>query len=141
VKIEIRGKTSAKNILTTAILNTGYESEQPELTIPEKVGKLLGILPKAPHHATLSAFKTAGGIIDMLYLEKEANIRIVCKDKISRFITCNLAISHFEDEILISDVAIEKLRVEIINPGKGMWRFKGEKKLRTSELPQKWERE
>ena len=43
-----------------------------------------------------------------------------------------------EDEVLLCDKAIDALEIELVKPGKGLWRFRGETALRKSVSAKRW---
>jgi hypothetical protein len=47
-------------------------------------------------------------------------------------------VSLLEYEVLISDALAEELGIVILAPKTGLWRFRDEDKVRTSEAPQYW---
>jgi hypothetical protein len=50
----------------------------------------------------------------------------------------NVTVSLLEYEVLISDALAEELGIVILAPKTGLWKFKDEDKVRTSETPQYW---
>jgi len=59
-------------------------------------------------------------------------LTVIEEDETSKTITCNVIVSLREKEVLLSDAVIEELGIEILSPKTGIWRFKGEEKLRRS---------
>jgi hypothetical protein len=53
-------------------------------------------------------------------------------------VKCDAMISLLEYEVLISDALAEELEIVILAPKTGLWRFRDEDKVRTSETPQHW---
>jgi hypothetical protein len=64
--------------------------------------------------------------------------RQITEDKVSKAVNCALVISELERELFLSDMAIDGLEIVIESPGKGLWRFKDEAKVRASVEPQYW---
>lgn len=137
VKVRISTKGSL-SVEANALLNTGFESDVPEVIVPTRVAEALDIWPRLPNGTAIKAFETAGGTIRMPLIREAVEIEVVTKDRVTKPVKCSLAISEVESEVLLSDRAIDEFGIIIISPGKGVWRFKGERRLRSSEEPQYW---
>ena len=60
--IRIRLETVSKAKLTTAaIANSAFESEEPELILPESAAENLKLYPKFPAGTEVGDFRVAGG--------------------------------------------------------------------------------
>lgn len=53
-------------------------------------------------------------------------------------VTSSLAISPIEKEVIISDKLTSELNIVLEDCGAGLWKFKGENKIRKSVKPQLW---
>jgi hypothetical protein len=134
VKIEIK---AGKNVIqSSAVLNTGFESDAPEVLIPFKIAEALGLHQKPK---TQRLYQTADmSPITLFCVPRGTKIRVVAEGKKTRYAPCVSVISERQNEILLSDKVIETFKIEIINAKKGLWRFRGEKKIRYSPVPQYW---
>jgi len=50
----------------------------------------------------------------------------------------DVVIAEFADEALLNNKIISALKIVLEDPGEGLWRFRGEEKLRRTERPQRW---
>lgn len=117
IKVEIvRGKNKVK---TNALVNSGYETEEPELLIPVNLAKRLKIYPKLLPNTTIEIYSTAGENTQMYFTPKCVKVRAITPDRISKEILCDLSISESEKEVLLSDCLSEKLGIMITNLFKG----------------------
>jgi hypothetical protein len=141
VGVRVRVRISSKMgsaVEAASLLNTGFESESPEVLVPVRVAEALGFWPKLPEGAVIRAYETAGGVVRMPTVEEGIEVQVVASDRITSPIKCLLVISEEEREVLLSDKAIEEFGIVIEGPGSGIWRFKDEPVLRESVAPQYW---
>jgi len=47
-------------------------------------------------------------------------------------------VAELADEALLNDKTISALKIMLEDLGEGLWRFRGEEKLRRTEKPQRW---
>jgi len=66
------------------------------------------------------------------FIPDAVELTVIEDDRTSKTITCNVIISLHEREVLLSDAVIEELEIVILSPRTGLWRFKGEDKVRRS---------
>jgi len=57
---------------------------------------------------------------------------VVEEGRTSKTLVCNAVVSPHGGEVLLSDAVIEELEIEILSPRSGLWRFRGEDKVRRS---------
>ncbi|RLI41555.1 hypothetical protein DRO59_06635 [Candidatus Bathyarchaeota archaeon] len=60
VRVRIRIKSSKEEIETPALVNTGFETEQPEILLPVKLAEKLGLYPP-DHGSMLEEYSVVGG--------------------------------------------------------------------------------
>ena len=59
--VRVKLKTGKGQVVTSALANTGFETEEPEVVLPLKVAELLGIYPSPPPGSTLEEYSAVGG--------------------------------------------------------------------------------
>jgi len=139
VRIKIKIVLSnGKSLETTALVNTGFESIEPQLLLPVKAAEKLGIWPNLPENATIEIYDTTGGPTRVYKIQHAAEVSVLTKNRESRKVTSDIVISHIEVEALISDKLAEELMLVIERPGEGLWRFRDERRKRKSENPTYW---
>ncbi|MEM2187185.1 MAG: hypothetical protein QXI60_03845 [Thermofilaceae archaeon] len=120
-----------------AVANAGYESEGPEV-IPVRVAERLGLWPRLPEGTEVQAYEVAGGLKVRSYVIGDClEVQVVAEDAASDPVR-TAAVMEGESEILLSDASISAHRIVIEDPKRGLWRFRGEEKLRRSECPEYW---
>lgn len=140
VKIEIHSVHKDLSVFSTALLNSGFESEIPLVLVPAKVAEHLSFLPNLPTNAIAETYEAAGGAAVRVYLiENAVKVRVVIDDRETDFTTCSIVISEGEREVILSDLLIDELEIIIEKSGVGLWRFNDESKIRSSLQPQHWE--
>lgn len=138
VRVRVRLESSLGAKLTAvAIANSAFESEETELIVPERVAEELGLYPKLPTGAEVGDFKGIGGIAKGYRIKDLVKAWAVTEDK--EVGPCDVVVSVMsgEDEILLCDKLIDELKIDLVRPGEGLWRFRDESatKLRESEKP------
>jgi len=106
--VRVRIESSRGSVETSALVNTGFETPNPQILLPVKAAEKLGLWSDLP--------KLAEGV--------EA--------------VADAVISPIEVEVLISDKLADELMIAIEKPGEGLWRLRGESAIRRSEKPEIW---
>jgi len=139
IKIEIQALNKPSKVEAIVLLNSGFESENPEILLPSRVAELLGFLPDLPASAVTNTYETAGDYeLKMHFLQDSVKIKILTEDKKNAPVLLSAVISEQEREVILSDSAIDSLGIDIVTFSVGEWRFKGETKLRASFKKQLW---
>lgn len=136
VRIKLKIKSKRGEVVTKALVNSGYESEEPEILVPVSIAKNLGLYPKLLAESSIESYRVAGGREEkFIFTRKAVEVKVITEDRTSPEVSCNLLISEMEDEVLISDKLSSKLRIVLLDIGEGLWCFRDElgKKTRKSE--------
>jgi len=131
VKVRLRSLRNNSSVLVPALLNTGFTSNELDIHVPKDIASRLGLWPP-PKNSSLEVLNTAGGEVLSYFIPNAVELTVIEDDRNSKTITCNVIISLHEREVLLSDAVIEELEIEILSPRTGLWRFKGEDKVRRS---------
>ena len=134
IRIRIRIRVGEKIIEDIALLNSGYESDTPQILIPINIGEKLGLWPP-PKDTREYIFETAGGPLRVWLIRNAGYVSIIVKDIEPKEILTDIVISPLADEILIGDVLAGELEIAVEDFARGLWRFRWEPvdKLRQSE--------
>ena len=139
IKLKISSLKDSSSSEVNVLLNSGFETEKPEMVVPAQVAKELGFWPILPGNAVAETYEAAGGSeLIMHYIPDAVEILAVTEDKASKPVKCALVISETEREVLLSDRTIDELDIIIESPGRGLWRFRDDVKTRNSVAPQYW---
>ena len=134
VRVRIRIKANGKQIDTAALVNSGYESEDPEIHIPLALAKRLGF---SLEKLSSEKYRVVGSDVHA-YILGNVEVRIVVEDKETPWVKARAVMVPGEYEVLLGDAITEKLGIEIIRPKTGHWRLRGEEKVRSSVEPEYW---
>jgi hypothetical protein len=143
VRVKIRLKTlkgkKGKTMDVVALLNAGFESDEPEMVIPVGVAERLGLWPRLPEDTEIESYEVAGSRkVRTYYIEDCLESQVITEDTSSNLIKIPAVIMEDEPEILASDKLIRSYQIVLEDAGSGIWRFRNEKKLRGSESPEYW---
>jgi len=137
--MRISGVAGGTSVETSGLVNTGFESPEPEVALPLTLVEKLRLYPP-PEGAVIYEYTAFGGVkVKVTLVPKSLWIQVVGKGS-KRKVRATAAISEAEDEVLISDNLASALGIVPEDPRRGMWRFRWEglKKLRTSARPEHW---
>ena len=127
VRIRIRIESdSGRSVLTPALINSGYEAEQPELMVPLALAQELGLWGRAVEEYA----RTPVGIGKVYVVCKRARVQVVTEDRESAPVDVCVLVSEFEREVLISDYLAGELEIAVEDFAEGLWRFRWEPKER-----------
>ena len=132
VRVKLESLRNNSSLVVSALLNTGFTSDELDIHLPRDVAEKLGLWPP-PSDASLEVLDTAGGEVLSYLIPRAVKLTVIEEDRVSKSIVCNALISLHEREVLLSDAVIEELEIEILSPKTGLWRFKGEDKVRRSK--------
>ncbi len=137
VKLKIKALKTGREALTSALVNSGFEAETPQLLIPRRLALELGLWPP-PEEAFIVEVGTAGGPVRNYLVPSAAEVYVVTRDRIVGPRKCDVMISNIEYEVLISDKLGGELGIVILDL-RGKWRFHDEEdRVRETEPPQYW---
>ena len=122
-----------REVRVPALLNAGYEAEEPELVLPEEIARKLGLFPELPEGSRVVDYLTVGrGRVRGYLVPKALQVRVLTKDRVQGPVNVNVAIVPEEEEAILSDKLIDALDMVIERAGEGLWRFRDEEKVRKS---------
>lgn len=136
VKLKIKSLRSGVEVVTSALVNSGFEAETPQLLVPRRLAATLNLWPP-PEDAYLVEVGTAGGPVRNYFVPSAADIYVVTSDRVVGPVKCDIMISHLEYEVLISDRLGGELGIVILDL-RGKWRFSDEDTVRLTEPPEYW---
>jgi len=124
VRVKVRIKYGGRSVDLVALVNTGYETDVPEILIPVDIAEKLGLWPKLPDNTLVETYRTASGLM-RVYRVEGANVSLLIDDVEVRSTETYVVISEYTDEALISDQLTSRLDIVIEDPAKGLWRLRG----------------
>lgn len=139
VRVRLKVVREEIAIETSALANSGYESETPQLLIPIRLAQILKLWPPR-EGIEESEFETAGGPLRVWLAPRACKVHVITSDTKSPEVEVDVVISPLADEVLLSDKLISELGIALEDVGRGIWRFRWEPKerVRRSEPPKYW---
>jgi len=131
VRVRVEVEYGERRVTTTALLNTGYESDVPEILIPLSVAEQLGVWPKLPRDAIAETYRTASGLMSV-YRIPGGKVRLVLEEGVGSPVEAYIVVAEYADEVLVCDQLISALGIAIEDPARGLWRLRGEARIRES---------
>jgi len=136
VKLKIKGKN--KEVITSALVNSGFEATEPQLIIPLSLAEAIGVTSM---EADIEDFSVAAGNKVSGYRIKEPiEVELILEDREPIKTQAAVTILPGEVEAIISDYLASALNIAILNPRHGDWCLQDEigTKRRTSTPPEEW---
>ncbi len=139
VRVRVRIARDGKEVVASALANSGYESETPQVLLPIEAAEILNLWPPGKNLEE-TIFDTAGGPLRVWVASRAVRVKVVVEDVDTPFVEADAIISPIADEILLSDKMISELNIALEDPGRGYWRFtwEGKEVKRKSEPPRYW---
>ena len=136
VRLKVREKEGFVD--ASALVNTGFETETPQLLLPLRLASVLGLWPPPPE-AQLLEFGTAGGPVRNYVVPNSLEVWVLGDDRVVGPVVSDAVISNVELEALINDKLAGALGIVILNPATGEWRFRDDASvIRRTEPPRYW---
>lgn len=132
VRVRIRIMLGENSVEAMALVNTGFESDVPEILIPINLAERLGVWPNLPDGTIVETYRSVSGLM-RVYRIKGARASLIIEDAKTPLVDTYLVIAEEADEVLLNDQIISKFGIVIEDPARGEWRIKGETKIRISE--------
>lgn len=134
----LKGSKIGNRLETSALVNSGYETDKPELLIPESLASKLGLWP--PETIKIEYASTPIGFGRLHSLGEALQVQVITEDKTSPAVNVHVMVSEYEREVLISDRLASLLEIAVEDFGEGIWRFRGEPltQTRKSEKAEYW---
>ena len=137
MKIEVKCRKTGATVTTAALVNSGYEVEEPEILLPRRLAEFIGLDLKPPRARTV-VYETAVGLYHLVFVPKAVDIHLVEASR--RAEAVNVSVSDSEREVLISDMLAGVLGIQLLDIGRGYWRVKEDPPdlVRMSVEPEYW---
>ena len=136
MRLRIKGKSG--EIVTSALVNSGFEAEEPQLIIPLSLAERLNL---ASSEVDIEDFSVAGGgRVSGYRIRENLKVELITEDRNPIEVEALATALPGEKEVIISDYLASTLGIVILDPRKGEWCLKDEigLKQRTSTQPQEW---
>ncbi len=138
IRVKLAITMEGKKVISSALVNSGFEGSGPDLVIPISLAKKAGLWPTT--EADIEEAETAGGIAEIYILKGQAKVKLMTNDEVKEEAPCNIIINPYVSEVLISDCLIDDLGIIAISFKEGIWRHRTDPPgaRRKTEKPQHW---
>ena len=127
IRLRIRLVREGKSVDVVALINSGYETREPEVLLPVAIAIQLSIYPRLPEGAIVKEYKLAdGSITKLIKVSRAVQIYVVEEDRVVGPVEASLVIAEKAEEVLISDKLAGKLGIVALDFGEGLWCFRDE---------------
>ena len=124
--IRLRLTREGKSVEVTALVNSGYETLEPEVLAPPEVARSLSLYPQLPG-ALVREYRLADGSTSRLIkIPKAISVYAVEEDRAVGPVESSLVIAERAEEVLISDKLAGRLGIVALDFGEGLWCFRDE---------------
>ena len=122
VRLKIRSMVNNRSIIVRALVSTGFRSESPDISLPIEVARRLNLWPP-PENSYIIEAETASGKTSLYLIPRIFKVKVVVDDRETEETVANALINPYDNEILISDMLAERLKIQILYPKSGVWRL------------------
>jgi len=126
--------------LTVALVNSGFESDRPQILTPISLARRLDLWDRVLIEGSSQIFGTVAGLTRLYVLPSSIYVSIVEDDIETEPILSDTVISEIEREVLISDYLAGLLGIAVEDFREGLWRLRSDRnnRIRRSYKPQYW---
>ncbi len=133
VRLKLKSVTG-REVEVSAIVNSGYESINPELLIPVDVGESLQLYPVLPSGSEVREYVLADGSrARLIKIPSVLEVSVVTEDRVVGPVKCDVVLAERASEVLVSDKLADAFNISIIAIGEGLWCFRDELGKRVRE--------
>jgi len=141
VRVRVKLEVEGRDVITSALANSGFETEEPEVVLPLRVAEKLGLYPRLPSGTVVEEYVGVGGFrVSTFRVSRVLKVYVVCEDRVKGPIEATAIITPGENEVILSDKALDALGIILTKPGEGLWRFNDDAPdtVRRSETRETW---
>ncbi|MCL7401842.1 MAG: hypothetical protein LZ168_03540 [Thaumarchaeota archaeon] len=127
IRLRLKLVKESNSVEVTALVNSGFETLEPEILVPSDIARNLSLYPQLPQGAMVKEYKLADGSSSKLIkISKIISVYAVEEDRMIGPVESSLTIAEKAEEPLISDKLAGKLGIVALDFGEGLWCFKDE---------------
>ena len=120
-RVRVRLVKGDEAIETSALVNSGFETDAPDIVIPVELAKRLSLWP--PKEAAFALLDTGGGELSAPYYESSIELELVLGDREPRRVLVNVIVNPHVHEVLLSDFVASALGIALLDIKRGLWRL------------------
>jgi len=97
VRVRLRIRRGKREIESSALVNTGFEAEDPEILLPAKLAEELGLYPPGTG-AIIQEYDVVGGVAILVKCSERIHVEVEAEDRRVAFIEAVPVVSAGESE-------------------------------------------
>jgi len=127
IRLKLRLRRGDKQVEVVALVNSAYETSEPEILIPSSIAEQLGLLPELPPGSAVRKYVLAdGSTVRLLRIPKAVRVSVVEEDRVVGEVEAHAVVSERADEVLVSDKLAGRLGIVALDFAEGLWCFRDE---------------
>jgi hypothetical protein len=116
IRLKIRLVRGGRSIDVVALINSSYETREPELLVSTAIATRLSVYPQLPEGAVVKEYRLAdGSITKLIKIPRTVQVYAVEEDRIVGSVEASLVIAEKANEPSISDKLAGKLRIATLD--------------------------
>lgn len=124
VRVRLRLRGSGRQVEVSALVNSGFEADEPQLILPLEIADRLGLLGEA---GGLETFEVAGGGRALGFRIREPiEVELVLGDREPVRASAVATAMSGEQEIIVSDFLASELGIVLLDIRRGLWCLRDE---------------
>lgn len=137
-RVRVRLRHRLFTLETSALVNSGFETESPDIVVPVEAAKRLGLWP--PRNASLTVMETGGGEISIPYYELAADLELILHGREAKKVVVNIIVNPHIHEVVLSDYVASMLGIILLDLKRGLWRLADDPPdtIRETAEPEEW---
>lgn len=135
IRLKLKLKRGDRSLEVIALVNSGYETLEPEILVPSSIAEELDLLPSLPSGSMVKEYVLADGTTTKLIrIPRALEVSVVEEERVVDSVEVSVVISDKAEEVLISDKLAGRLGIVALDFAEGYWCFRDElgKKVRRS---------
>jgi len=120
-RVRVKLRRDSRVIETSALVNSGFETDAPDIVVPVELAKRLGLWP--PRETSFTVLDTGGGEVSTPYFESAVELELTLTDREPRRIIVNVIVNPHVHEVLLSDYVASMLGIILLDLKRGFWRL------------------
>ncbi|ADN49698.1 hypothetical protein [Vulcanisaeta distributa] len=91
VRVRVRLRSGSRDVVTSAVINTGFETDTPNIAIPTPLARMLGLWPLSG--GELISLETGGGETEAYLVNNALSLSLELEDRVVGPIMVNAIIN------------------------------------------------
>ena len=141
VKVKVEHVSTGRSVVTSALVNTGFEARRPTVRMPVGLARELGVTDEDLRTAEEAVFIVGDGrAVHFTVLRDAFRISVEAEDRIEGPVLADALILYGSGELVLNDTLTQLLKIVPAMPRDGLWRFSDEPpdRLRESTERRVW---